>query len=314
MLGWFGIDPVPWLRSSSHRAVGGDPDRHLAGHALLHGDLPRRPAGDPGGLLRRRRDRRRRRLGRFSGTSPCRCSKPTTLLVHGDERDRGDEGVRRAADHDRRRPGRFDARAAAVHLPDRLRVLRHGPRRGDERVPVRRRHGCSRSSRSAFSRAGRSCDETVRRGATRRRRHAAILERGRRSWRSRLLVVVACVTLLPYLLDGVLVAARRWRTCSACRSSGFPIRSTGMSYVLAWQAQDFTRYFLNSGVVAVAITLGNLLLGSLAGYSLTKFRYRGRGLTVHPDPQHHDAAARSHHGAAVPDHQAARLGEQLSRA
>lgn len=49
-----------------------------------------------------------------------------------------------------------------------------------------------------------------------------------------------------------------------------------MSYANAWKAQDFTRYFLNSGVVAVAITLGNLLLCSLAGYSLTKFRYRGQ--------------------------------------
>ncbi len=50
------------------------------------------------------------------------------------------------------------------------------------------------------------------------------------------------------------------------------------SYVLAWHAQDFPRYFFNSGVVAVAITLGNLLLCSLAGYSLAKFRYFGRGL------------------------------------
>jgi ABC-type glycerol-3-phosphate transport system permease component len=50
------------------------------------------------------------------------------------------------------------------------------------------------------------------------------------------------------------------------------------SYVLAWNAQDFTRYFFNSGFVAVAITLGNLLLCSLAGYSLAKFRYFGRGL------------------------------------
>ena len=45
----------------------------------------------------------------------------------------------------------------------------------------------------------------------------------------------------------------------------------------AWRAQDFTRYFLNTGLVAVAITVGNLLLASLAGYSLCKFRYFGRG-------------------------------------
>ena len=37
-------------------------------------------------------------------------------------------------------PCGLDPGAAAVHLPDRLRVLRHGPRGGDERVPVRRRH------------------------------------------------------------------------------------------------------------------------------------------------------------------------------
>jgi ABC-type glycerol-3-phosphate transport system permease component len=50
------------------------------------------------------------------------------------------------------------------------------------------------------------------------------------------------------------------------------------SYVLAWHAQNFTRYFFNSGLVAVAITAGNLLLCSLAGYSLAKFRYFGRGV------------------------------------
>jgi len=50
------------------------------------------------------------------------------------------------------------------------------------------------------------------------------------------------------------------------------------AYGEAWKAQDFTRYFLNTAFVAIAITAGNLLLGSLAGYSLSKFRYFGRGL------------------------------------
>jgi multiple sugar transport system permease protein len=50
------------------------------------------------------------------------------------------------------------------------------------------------------------------------------------------------------------------------------------SYAKAWRAQNFARYFINSAVVSVAITVGNLLLCSLAGYSLTKFHYRGRGL------------------------------------
>jgi ABC-type glycerol-3-phosphate transport system permease component len=50
------------------------------------------------------------------------------------------------------------------------------------------------------------------------------------------------------------------------------------SYLDAWKAQDFTRYFINSGIVSTSITLGNLLFCSLAGYSLAKFRYPGRGL------------------------------------
>jgi multiple sugar transport system permease protein len=88
---------------------------------------------------------------------------------------------------------------------------------------------------------------------------------------------VACVTLLPFY----------WMFSSSLRTMenmfSLPIQwipepLNWGSYALAWQAQDFTRYFFNSGVVAIAITIGNLVLCSLAGYSLTKFHYRGRGI------------------------------------
>ncbi len=91
------------------------------------------------------------------------------------------------------------------------------------------------------------------------------------------LLGVACITLLPFY----------WMFSSSLRTMenmfSLPIQwipdpLNWRSYVLAWQAQDFTRYFFNSGVVAAAITLSNLLLCSLAGYSLTKFHYRGRGV------------------------------------
>ena len=58
----------------------------------------------------------------------------------------------------------------------------------------------------------------------------------------------------------------------------FPNPITWQAYGQAWKAQDFTRYFLNSAAVSLAITAGNLLLASLAGYSLCKFRYFGRGV------------------------------------
>jgi multiple sugar transport system permease protein len=92
------------------------------------------------------------------------------------------------------------------------------------------------------------------------------------------LVAVACVTLLPFywMLSSSL---RTMENMFSIPIQWIPDPVNWKSYALAWHAQDFTRYFLNSGLVAIAITLGNLLLCSLAGYSLTKFRYRGRGLS-----------------------------------
>jgi multiple sugar transport system permease protein len=94
---------------------------------------------------------------------------------------------------------------------------------------------------------------------------------------SSVLIAIACVTLLPFYWMAS-SSLRTMETMFSLPIQWLPWPPNWMSYVLAWQAQDFTRYFLNSGFVAVAITLSNLLLCSLAGYSLTKFHYRGRGI------------------------------------
>ncbi len=88
---------------------------------------------------------------------------------------------------------------------------------------------------------------------------------------------VACVTLLPFYWMAS-SSLRTMETMFSLPIQWIPVPPNWQSYVQAWRAQDFTRYFLNSGFVAVAITFCNLLLCSLAGYSLTKFRYRGRGV------------------------------------
>lgn len=92
-----------------------------------------------------------------------------------------------------------------------------------------------------------------------------------------LVLIAAAIGVVPYLwmvssslrtLDNMFAIPIQW----------IPYPVNWRSYLLAWQAQDFTRYFFNSAVVSIAITAGNLLLCSLAGYSLAKFRYFGRGL------------------------------------
>jgi multiple sugar transport system permease protein len=48
------------------------------------------------------------------------------------------------------------------------------------------------------------------------------------------------------------------------------------NYPTAWNRFDFTRYFLNSFIVSIAVTFLNVLLAGFAGYSLAKYRYFGQ--------------------------------------
>ena len=92
-----------------------------------------------------------------------------------------------------------------------------------------------------------------------------------------ILILIAVIGVLPYYWmlscsfktnDNMFLMPLQW----------FPDPINWNAYGDAWKAQDFTRYFLNSTFIAVAITAGNLLFASLAGYSLSKFRYFGRGI------------------------------------
>jgi ABC-type glycerol-3-phosphate transport system permease component len=91
-----------------------------------------------------------------------------------------------------------------------------------------------------------------------------------------LLILVAVIGLLPYYWM-VACSLKTNDTMFAVPIRWVPDPINWNAYGEAWRAQNFTRYFLNTGFVAVAITVGNLLLASLAGYSLCKFRYFGRG-------------------------------------
>lgn len=48
------------------------------------------------------------------------------------------------------------------------------------------------------------------------------------------------------------------------------------NYPTAWNRFNFTRYFINSAIVSVAVTILNVFLAGLAGYSLAKYRYFGQ--------------------------------------
>jgi len=48
------------------------------------------------------------------------------------------------------------------------------------------------------------------------------------------------------------------------------------NYARAWQAARFSRYFINSSVVAVSGTILNLAVCAMAGYAFCKLEYKGR--------------------------------------
>jgi multiple sugar transport system permease protein len=91
-----------------------------------------------------------------------------------------------------------------------------------------------------------------------------------------LLILIGLIGLLPYYWM-VSCSVKTSANIFAVPPQWIPNPITWRAYGEAWRAQNFTRYFLNSALVSGAITAGNLLLASLAGYSLCKFRYFGRG-------------------------------------
>jgi multiple sugar transport system permease protein len=47
------------------------------------------------------------------------------------------------------------------------------------------------------------------------------------------------------------------------------------NYPNAWSRANFKQYFINSGIVSIAVMAGNLVFCTLAGYGLAKFRFPG---------------------------------------
>jgi multiple sugar transport system permease protein len=90
-----------------------------------------------------------------------------------------------------------------------------------------------------------------------------------------LLAVIAVVYIYPFLL-GIGTAFKTDADATAHPLSPIPAHWV-LSAFSALGQEDFARWFANSVVVAVFVTLGRLLFDSMAGYALARLRFRGRG-------------------------------------
>ena len=94
----------------------------------------------------------------------------------------------------------------------------------------------------------------------------------------------AALTLLTYLVIGVLIAPVLWLVVSSFQTTGQLstgnydfLHPTPDAFRTMWDAVDFERYFKNSLIICSVATVLATAFASAAGYALARFRFRGSG-------------------------------------
>lgn len=106
-------------------------------------------------------------------------------------------------------------------------------------------------------------------------RRYRMTRRGNSSLRYLILIVGAAVMVLPFLY--MLSTSFKSQTYVLTIPPQFiPHPATVSNYHNAWSTDSFSRYFLNSVVVAVSTTLISLLLSSMMAYAFARFSFPGR--------------------------------------
>jgi multiple sugar transport system permease protein len=88
------------------------------------------------------------------------------------------------------------------------------------------------------------------------------------------LVLLAVVYIFPFLID-VATSFKSEAEAADDPLSLVPQNATTAAYSALF-SQDFPRWFANSAIVTVLVTLGRVLFDSMAGYALARIPFRGR--------------------------------------
>jgi multiple sugar transport system permease protein len=91
-----------------------------------------------------------------------------------------------------------------------------------------------------------------------------------------LVLVVSGLTMIGPLVWMVATSLKSFQELYVWPPQFFPATPLWENYPYAWTFVRFDRFFVNSAVVAVAVTLGELATSSLAGYVFARMRFPGR--------------------------------------
>jgi ABC-type glycerol-3-phosphate transport system permease component len=95
-------------------------------------------------------------------------------------------------------------------------------------------------------------------------------------WIAFLLVLAGAIVMLMPVLWMVSTSLKPLNRVFELPIQWIPRPPKWDNYPTAWSRFDFSRYFLNSFIVSITVTILNVLLAGFAGYSLAKYRYFGQ--------------------------------------
>jgi multiple sugar transport system permease protein len=98
----------------------------------------------------------------------------------------------------------------------------------------------------------------------------------RRTWWIYLIAVLGLVAVAAPFLWMFLGSFKTQGELLRVPPTWLPEAPTRQNYTELFSKANFPRYFLNSAVVAIAVTAGNLIFCSMVGYALAKLRFKGR--------------------------------------
>jgi multiple sugar transport system permease protein len=125
----------------------------------------------------------------------------------------------------------------------------------------------------------RSVGTLARLGETRRETPSATAGLGRRRWQKRLIYAV----LIGYAI--LMFVPFAWSLITSFKTLPDSVKLTIIPNPFTLDAYDYVfneldpslpRLFFNSGVIAGAVTVSNVVLGSIAGYAFARLRFPGR--------------------------------------
>jgi multiple sugar transport system permease protein len=94
-------------------------------------------------------------------------------------------------------------------------------------------------------------------------------------WISLVLVIGLLIMVVPFIWM-LLGSFKPTAELRQVPPTWWPLQGTFENFTDLFSRQNFGRFFFNSGVVATAVTLGNLLFCSMLGYALAKLEFPGK--------------------------------------